>query len=283
MGTPKIPYFFLSPAILVLCLIVTTVAHAGEGGGRQQAWVEPGVDRPGSDFKILWLRGGPGACQEACSQNPLCKSYTYVREGVAGRLEGCWLKDGVPPRVEDPCCISGVKTGEVVSRITGEPAPPAGETAGLPAGPTEQTLTPGTPGGKPEIPIEIIPVTGSGKRDVAGMNFTAAPPKAAEVARIGLPGIPFPAADAGTGRKEVKGLDFASAPPSTTVRAVSRPVPAAAAAEAPGTGRGRRDIGGVHYTAAPPSGTKPVPGDPVTGSATRKITGVDITAVPPQR
>jgi hypothetical protein len=115
------------------------------------------------------------------------------------------------------------------------------------------------------------------------MNFTAAPPKAAEAARIGLPGIPFPAADAGTGRKEVKGLDFASAPPSTTGRAVSRPVPAATAAEAPGTGRGRRDIGGVHYTAAPPSGTKPVPGDPVTGSATRKITGVDITAVPPQR
>jgi len=176
-----------------------------------------------------------------------------------------------------------VKTGEIVSRITGEPAPPAGETAGLPAGPTEQALTPETPGGKPEIPIERIPVTGSGKRDVAGMNFTATPPKAAEAARIGHPGIPFPAADGGTGRKEVKGLDFASEPPSTTVRAVSRPVSAATAAEAPGTGRGRRDIGGVHYTAAPPSGTKPVPGDPVTGSATRKITGVDITAVPPQR
>src|SRR3990172_11944913 len=128
MGTPKIPYFFLSPAILVLCLIVTTVAHAGEGGGRQQAWVEPGVDRPGSDFKILWLRGGPGACQEACSQNPLCKSYTYVREGVAGRLGGCWLKDGVPPRVEGPCCISRGETGEGVFPITCEPASPAGET-----------------------------------------------------------------------------------------------------------------------------------------------------------
>src|SRR3990172_5496537 len=243
MGTPKIPYFFLSPAILVLCLIVTTVAYAGEGGGRQQAWVEPGVDRPGSDFKILWLRGGPGAWQGGGSQKPPFKSYTHVRGGVGG----------------------------------------GGGGGGLQAGPKEQTLIPGTPGGKPEIPIEIIPVTGSGKRDVAGMNFTAAPPKAAEVARIGLPGIPFPAADAGTGRKEVKGLDFASAPPSTTVRAVSRPVPAAAAAEAPGTGRGRRDIGGVHYTAAPASGTKPVPGDPVTGSATRKITGVDITAVPPQR
>jgi hypothetical protein len=190
------------------------------------------------------------------------------------------LKDGVPPPVEDPCCVSGVKTGEIVSRITGEPAPPAGETAGLPAGPTEQTLTPGLSGGKSEIPIEKVPVTGSGKRDVAGMNFAAAPPKAAEAVRIGLPGTPFPAAAvAGTGRKEVKGLDFAAAPPSTTARVVSRPVPA----EAPATGRGRREIGGVQYTAAPPSGTKPVPGDPVTGSATRKITGVDITAVPPQR
>src|SRR3989304_4179912 len=133
MSKPEIPYFFLSPAILVLCLFVATVAHAGEGGGRKQAWGEPGVDRPGADFKILWLRGGPGACQEACSRNPLCKSYTYVREGMAGRLEGCWLKDGVPPPVEDPCCISGVKTGEIVSRITGEPGPPAGETEGGPA------------------------------------------------------------------------------------------------------------------------------------------------------
>src|SRR3972149_10375398 len=100
MRKPKIPYFFFSPAILVLCLFVATVAHAGEGGGRQQAWVEPGVDRPGSDFKILWLRGGPGVCQEACSQNPLCKSYTYVREGVAGGGGGWLVKDGGTPASE---------------------------------------------------------------------------------------------------------------------------------------------------------------------------------------
>src|SRR4030067_165147 len=159
MRKPEIPYFYLSPAILVLCLFVATVAHAGEGGGRRQAWVEPGVDRPGSDFKIPRLPGGPRA----------------------------------------------------------------GETEGLPAGPTEQALTPGTPGGKPEIPIEIIPVTGSGKRDVAGMNFTAAPPKAAEAARIGLPGIPFPAADGGTGRGEGEGVDLASGRPATTLRAGSPP------------------------------------------------------------
>src|SRR3989304_4150762 len=106
----------------------------------------------------------------------------------------------------------------------------------------------------------VATVAHPGEGDGAGMNFTAAPPKAAEAARIGLSGIPFPAADGGTGRKEVKGLDFASEPPSTTVRAVSRPVSAATAAEAPGTGRGRRDIGGGPYTAAPPPGAKAVPG-----------------------
>src|SRR4030067_989960 len=84
MRKPEIPYFYLSPAILVLCLFVATVAHAGEGGGRRQAWVEPGVDRPGSDFKILWLRGGPGAGPEAGSQKPPCQSFTYVQEGNAG-------------------------------------------------------------------------------------------------------------------------------------------------------------------------------------------------------
>ena len=268
MGKPKIPSLSLISAILVFFLCCPTVVPAGETDPKpgQPAWVEPGVDRPGSDFKILWLRGGPEACLEACAQNPLCKSYTYVREGVAGRMEGCWMKDDVPPPVEDGCCVSGVKTSEAVSRVVRKPVPPPRE---VPK-PTE----------KPEPPQEKIPETGSGRREAAGMNFSGAHPRTGNAERAVLPATPAPLeAETGTGRREVAGMDFSAA----LFPATSRPVAFRAAAEAPATGTGRREIGGIHYEASPSFGRRSVPAVPRTGAATRKINWVDITAVPPPR
>ena len=268
MGKPKIPSLPLTSAILAIFLFCPTVIPAGEKDPkpRQPAWVEPGVDRPGSDFKILWLRGGPEACLEACAQNPLCKSYTYVREGVAGRMEGCWLKDDVPPPVEDGCCVSGMKTGEAVSHVVQKPVLPRVEAPKPPK--------------KPEPPREKIPEIGSGKREAAGMNFAAAIPRTGDAGRVVLPAAPAPpAAETGAGRREAAGMDFSAAPFPATGRSVAW----RGAAEAPATGTGRRGIGGVHYEASPSSGRKPVPGVQRTGAGTRKITGVDITAVPPQR
>ena len=268
MGKPKIPSLPLTSAILAIFLCCPTVVPAGERDPKpvQPAWVEPGVDRPGSDFKILWIRGGPEACLEACAQNPLCKSYTYVREGVAGRMEGCWLKDDVPPSVEDGCCVSGVKTGEADSRVVRKPVLPRVE--------------PPKPPKKPEPPREKIPETGSGRREAAGMNFAAAIPRTGDAESVVLPVAPAPpAAETRAGRRKAAGMDYSAAPFPATSRSVAwRP-----AGEAPATGTGRRGIGGVHYEAFPPSGRRPVPGIQRTGAATRKITGVDITAVPPPR
>ena len=268
MGKPKIPFLPLTSAILVIFLCCPSVILAEERDpkSRQPAWVEPGVDRPGSDFKIHWLRGGPEACLEACAQNPLCKSYTYVREGVAGRMEGCWLKDDVPPPVEDGCCVSGVKTGEAVSRVVRKPVLPRLEAP--------------KPTKKPEPPREKIPETGGGRREAAGMNFAGAPPRTVDAGRVVLPAAAAPPeAETGAGRREAAGMDFSAAP----FPATSRSVAWRAAGEAPATGTGRRGIGGAHYEASPPSGRRSVPGVQRTGAATRKITGVDITAVPPPR
>jgi hypothetical protein len=268
MEKPNIPSLPLTSAILVFFLCCPTFLHAGEKDPKpgKPAWVEPGVDRPGSDFKILWLRGGAEACLEACAQNPLCQSYTYVREGVAGRMEGCWLKDDVPPPVEDECCVSGVKTSEAVSRVVRKPVPPRSEAP--------------TPPEKPEPPREKIPETGSGMRKAGGMNFAGAPPRTVDAGRAVPAAASAPSETVtGAGRREAAGMDFSAAP----LPAARRSVAWRAAGEAPATGTGRRGIGGVHYEASPPSGRRSVPGVQRTGAATRKVTGVDIKAVPPPR
>jgi hypothetical protein len=282
MGTAGNPLFRLGLAGVLLCLSFAGSVPAGAGDGelRQQRWVEPEVDRPGSDFKILWLRGGAEACQEACAQNPLCKSYTYVREGVRGRTEGCWLKDDVPPPVEDGCCVSGVKTPDAVSRFLRESAPGPGKAEPPQVARPEPTPVPDLSSGGPETREERVPETGSGKRFVAGVSMEATPPRNPGSAGVGIPVGHSPLAqDVGTGRREAYGVHYAAAP------AKSRSIPGPVSMESPATGRGRREIRDVVYTASPSSG---MPGagkkdHTGTGTAVRKITGVDVTAIPPQR
>ena len=259
----------------------------GDPEPRQPAWMEPDVDRPGSDIKILWLRGGLEACQEACAQNPLCKSYTYVRSGVSERIEGCWLKDAVTPPVTNGCCVSGVKTGDTVSRFLREPVVLPGGTKSPPTRPMEEGVGPESSGEEPEIREGKVPETGSGERRVAGLNFAATPPEwNPERERVGIPAaISPPAAYVGAGRKETKGVDFAVVPPETA--AVRNPEPVTAESpeipDAPETGTGRRNIQGVTFAAVPSSGRKSLSDGRRTRSMVRNVTGVDITAVPPQR
>jgi hypothetical protein len=277
METPRNLYFFLPLAGFAACLFfaAAVTAMGGDQETRQPAWVEPDVDRPGSDFKILWLHGGLEACQEACAQNSLCKSYTYVRPGVAGQIEGCWLKNAVNPPVTNGCCVSGVKTDETVSRFLREPVVLPGLTKSPPTRPMEQA------GKVPVIREEKVPETGSGKRRFAGLNFAATPPAGDPGEdRNGIPAaISPPAGYVGAGRREKKGIDFAAVPPGTAVMRTSEPVPAESQ-EIEETGTGRRIIRGVAYAAAPSSGRKSLSEGRRTGSVKRNVTGVDITAIP---
>ena len=277
MGTVGIPSVRIGLAGVLLCLSLAGAgpARSGEGEPRKQAWVEPEVDRPGSDFQILWLRGGPGECQEACAQNPRCRSYTYVREGVRGRPEGCWLKDDVPPPVDDGCCVSGVKTPDAVSRYLRESAPAPRRPETPETVPPERMSVPALSSGEPDAGKERVPETGSGKRVVAGIAMEAAPPRIPE--RAG-DGIPF-AHDMGTGRREISGIRYAAEERPPEPRAVPEPRDP----EPTETGTGRKEIRDVVYSALPSSGIQePADGDQ-TGAALRKITGVDITAIPQQR
>jgi hypothetical protein len=276
MGKIPLPFFVCTLAGMALSLFFATFVYAkdGETTPPKPAWVEPDVDRPGSDFKILWLRGGLQACQEACAQNPLCKSYTYVRPEVEGRLEGCWMKNGVPPPVEDGCCVSGVKSDETVSRFVREPVLPPRITETPTDGAKQEAPVPKPPPVETEVRKEEVPATGAGKRVVWKINFDAALPGSATAEKHTGP-IPVPPSVpvVGTGRKEVKGLNFSAADPATSGR---MDLPAIAASRG-----GRRNIRGVTYAASP--GRKTVPERRREGAGTRNVTGVDIKATPPRR
>jgi len=280
MGTDGNPLLRPTLAGILFCLSVTTAipARAGDQEVRQPRWVEPETDRPGSDFKILWLRGGAEACQEACAQNPLCKSYTYVREGVRGRSEGCWLKDDVPPAVVDGCCVSGVKTPDTVSRFRRESATPPRMAEPHRGAPEEQVSDPEGQPGEPVNREEGDPETGSGKRVVAWGSIDAVPPGNPESGSDGIPAALSPfAQDMGVGRREATGGNYAASPVAT--RSDADPGNTVKRA----TGAGMREVREVLYTVSPSSDRQGAAEETRIGTAMRKITGVDIRAIPPQR
>ena len=76
--------------------------------------VEEGFDRPGGNYDSFEQTSSlqsPDLCHDACESQPQCRSFTYLKPGVDGPQARCWLKNAVPPPVENVCCISGVKGG----------------------------------------------------------------------------------------------------------------------------------------------------------------------------
>jgi hypothetical protein len=81
--------------------------------------LEPDTNRPGNDYHSVEISqfvndmGGPGTatnhCRAMCAEDPRCKAFTFVKPGIQGESGRCWLKDGVPPAKQMPCCVSGVK------------------------------------------------------------------------------------------------------------------------------------------------------------------------------
>ncbi|MDX1815151.1 MAG: hypothetical protein R3239_04250 [Thermodesulfobacteriota bacterium] len=184
------------------------------------------------------------------------------------------MKNGVPPPVEDGCCVSGVKSDETVSRIVREPVLPPRVTETPPDGAKQEAPVPKPLSVETEVRKEEVPATGAGKRVVWKINFEAALPGSAITEKHTVPiAVPPSLPAVGTGRKEVKGMDFSAADPATAGRT-----------DLPGTaasGSGRRNIRGVAYAASPER--KSVAERRREGVGTRNVTGVDIKAAPPRR
>jgi hypothetical protein len=75
---------------------------------------ENNINRPGSDYRNF-SSANVEPCQNACTQERQCASWTWVRPGVQEPNGHCWLKTSAPHPVADNNCISGVK---LVSRST---------------------------------------------------------------------------------------------------------------------------------------------------------------------
>jgi hypothetical protein len=80
-------------------------------GGAIWGPLEYDTNRPGSD---IWGgvsdQANPNLCKDLCRKTAGCKAYTWVKAGVQANKARCWLKNKVPPPVNDQCCVSGMSS-----------------------------------------------------------------------------------------------------------------------------------------------------------------------------
>lgn len=96
------------------CLLVAAA------GGSAPAHAQAGFDRPGGDYAHFDVRtGDPAVCAARCEREARCRawSFSYPAPGGIGAI--CWLKGAVPARVENACCISGVRGAAVIEPRSG--------------------------------------------------------------------------------------------------------------------------------------------------------------------
>jgi hypothetical protein len=78
------------------------------------ALAQAGFDRPGRDYASAPIRNGdPVVCASRCERDSRCRAWSFSYPATAGPLAVCWLKNAVPARVENTCCVSGVRGGGV--------------------------------------------------------------------------------------------------------------------------------------------------------------------------
>jgi hypothetical protein len=99
--------------LLGACLM--TLAFVAALIPARQAPAQANFDRPGSDYQSAPVTSGdPADCALACERDKRCRawSFNYPTDAISGAV--CWLKSSVPARVQDGCCVSGVRGAGVV-------------------------------------------------------------------------------------------------------------------------------------------------------------------------
>lgn len=84
------------------------------------ARAQTGFDRPGGDYTSFAVNSGdPAACAARCERDARCRAWSFSYPRTVAPNAMCWLKSRVTKRVEDSCCVSGVKGAGVVEHKGG--------------------------------------------------------------------------------------------------------------------------------------------------------------------
>jgi hypothetical protein len=84
------------------------------------ARAQTGFDRRGGDYANFPIRSGdPALCAGRCERDARCRAWSFAYPRTESAVATCWLKSKVPPRLEDKCCVSGVRGAGVIEPRTG--------------------------------------------------------------------------------------------------------------------------------------------------------------------
>jgi len=103
---------FRAWVMIFACLAAVTAARP--------ALAQTNFDRPGGDYQSSPVSSGdPADCALVCERDKRCRawSFNYPTDMNSGAV--CWLKNSVPPRSPDSCCVSGVRGAGVVEPKNG--------------------------------------------------------------------------------------------------------------------------------------------------------------------
>ena len=101
-----------SYAMRTLCLI--TACLFAWMAGPVDAYAQAGFDRPGGDYANYPVRSGdPASCAARCERDGRCRAWSFSYPLTAVNHAVCWLRSSVTARVENNCCISGVRGAAV--------------------------------------------------------------------------------------------------------------------------------------------------------------------------
>jgi hypothetical protein len=109
-GKWKMRYFL---TLILVCISVSLAVP------REPAVAQTGFDRLGGDYMHFPVRSGdPAVCAARCDREARCRAWSFSYPS-AGAGAVCWLKTQVPQRVDDVCCVSGVRGAGVIEPKTG--------------------------------------------------------------------------------------------------------------------------------------------------------------------
>ena len=109
LGRAKLGWVLAMAALALAAISVVSAAQA-----------QTGFDRRGGDYLKFEIRtGDPAVCAAHCERDAKCLAWSFSYPRTANALATCWLKNKVPPRNDDKCCVSGVRGAGVIEPRNG--------------------------------------------------------------------------------------------------------------------------------------------------------------------